>query len=394
VINRQATAIFFLGYTVGALVVMKRRFASVALCLACVGAHATRVYAQTTPATAAAATTTTAAAPTSPASPTTYSLELTPNDCAVDDAQLAQAIQARVPAAQRLPQGGDVAIRAELWNHGVSSLTVTLPQGASRREFPGASCEEANAIVAFISALVLDAPPEDRLKATELASLPEERSDKRAEPEPKPVVAPPAEQPATPARDRTPARPSALRFGVDAALALETAVAPSPPFGGLFGVNVSWPIDGWLSPELRGGLLVTGRSSQAADAGAVDFNLIAGHVSACPLRGSLLRQHLVLGLCATFDYGYLHGQGNSNVLDGKLSSMPWVAGGLSLLAEVPLSQAFRLELEGGGRRLAYHDRFTLDPDPSVMTSTPAQPLQVYDVPAFSAGFAVGLGFQL
>jgi hypothetical protein len=29
-----------------------------------------------------------------------------------------------------------------------------------------------------------------------------------------------------------------------------------------------------------------------------------------------------------------------------------------------------------------------------MTPTPALPLQVYDVPAFSAGFAVGLGFQL
>lgn len=287
-----------------------------------------------------------------------------------------------------------MAIRAELWNHGVSSLTVTLPQGSSRREFPGASCEEANAIVAFISALVLDAPPEDRLKATELASLPEERSDKPVEAEPKPVVSQPAEQPATPPRDRTPARPSALRFGVDAALALETAVAPSPPFGGLFGVSVSWPIDGWLSPELRAGLLVTGSASQSADAGAVDFNLIAGRVNACPLRGSVLRQHLVLGLCAAFDFGYLRGRGNSNVLDGKLSSMPWVTGGLSVLAEVPLSQAFRLELEAGGRRLAYHDRFTLDPDPSVMTPKPAAPVEVYNVPAFSAGFAVGLGFQL
>lgn len=375
---------------------MKRRFVSAALCLVCVGACATNAYAQTTPATAAPASATTpaTAAPTSTGSPTTYSLELTPNDCAVDEAQLAQAIEARVPTAHRLPQGADVAIRAELWNHGVSSLTVTLPQGSSRREFPGASCEEANAIVAFISALVLDAPPEDRLKATELASLPEERSDKPVEAEPKPVVSPPAEQPATPPRDRTPARPSALRFGVDAALALETAVAPSPPFGGLFGVSVSWPIDGWLSPELRAGLLVTGSASQSADAGAVDFNLIAGRVNACPLRGSVLRQHLVLGLCAAFDFGYLRGRGNSNVLDGKLSSMPWVTGGLSVLAEVPLSQAFRLELEAGGRRLAYHDRFTLDPDPSVMTPKPAAPVEVYNVPAFSAGFAVGLGFQL
>jgi hypothetical protein len=185
-----------------------------------------------------------------------------------------------------------------------------------------------------------------------------------------------------------------LRFGVAAALALETAVAPSPPFGGMFGVSLSWPTDGWLSPELRGGLLVTGSSSQKADVGNVDFNLIAGRVSACPLRGSLWRQHLVLGLCAAFDFGYLRGRGDSNVIDGKLSSMPWVAGGLSVLAEVPLSQAFRLELEAGGRRLAYHDHFTLDPDPSVMTSRPASPLRVYDVPAFSAGFAVGLGFQL
>jgi hypothetical protein len=360
-----------------------------------VGACATHAYAQTTPATAAPTTTSAAAAPTGTPPPTTYSLELTPNDCAVDDSQLAQAIEARVPTARRLPQGGDVAIRAELWNHGVSSLTVTLPQGSSRREFPGASCEEANAIVAFITALVLDAPPEDRLKATELASMPEQRPDNPVEPEPKPVVTKAAEpQPATPPRDRAPARSRAWRFGVDAALALETAVAPSPPFGGMFGVSLSWPTDGWLSPELRAGLLVTSSSSQSVDAGAVDFNLIAGRLSACPLRGSLLRQHVVLGLCATFDYGSLRGRGDSRLIDGKLSSMPWVAGGLAVLVEVPLSQAFRLELEAGGRRLAYHDHFTLDPDPRVVTSKPAEPLQVYDVPAFSAGFAVGLGFQL
>lgn len=322
----------------------------------------------------------------------TFSLELHANDCTTTDQELAAAILTRVPNATRVETAAEVGIAAELWNHGVSSLKVTLAQGESQREFPGASCEEASAIIAFISALVLDARPEDRLKATEQAGLPQAESEpaKKAEPTPKPEPEPsqptPADVPPLPKR-RTP-----LRFGVNAALTLETAVAPTPPLGGLFGVSVSWPGPSALAPELRAALLVTGSSSEPADVGEVRFSLIAGRLSGCPVRPALLGGKLVLGACATFDAGSLHAQGDSRV-QGSPYPMPWLAGGAAVLAEVALNPSFQLELQAGAKFLFIHDTFTLKPDPAVMTAEPAPRIPVYEVPLFSAGFSLGVGFN-
>src|SRR5882724_839196 len=105
--------------------------------------------------------------------PVTFSLELGVIGCSTTDSQLAAAISARVPTATRVQSAAEVAIHAEISNGGTSSLTVSVEQGSSHRELPGASCDEAVAIIAFISSLVLDARPEERLKATELAAVPE-----------------------------------------------------------------------------------------------------------------------------------------------------------------------------------------------------------------------------
>jgi hypothetical protein len=336
------------------------------------------------------------AAPAAHAAPTTFSLELHANDCSTTDQQLASAILTRVPDATRVEGAAEVGILAELWNHGSSSIKVTLAQGESQREFPGASCEEASAIIAFITALVLDARPEDRLKATEQAGVPQAESPAAAPPEPA-KLPPPEPEPITPTTHTDVAaaapRRTPPRFGVNAALALETAVAPTPPLGGLFGVSVSWPRPSVLTPEIRAALLVTGSSSEPADVGEVRFSLIAGRLSACPVRPTLLDGALVLGACATFDAGSLHAQGDSRV-GGKPSPMPWLAGGAGLVAEVRLNPSFQLELQAGAKLLFIHDTFTLKPDPAVMTEQPAPRLPVYEVPLFSAGFSLGVGFAL
>ena len=346
-----------------------------------------------------------AVADTTPAGPVTFSLELSSVGCSTTDAQLAAAILLRVPAAERVEAGAEVAFHAEISDTGASSLTVTLAQGSSRRELQGTSCDEAAALIAFISSLVLDARPEERLKATELAApaaaaSSSGRHEATALP-PKPSVAPPPSSTAdsstadgstpdssTPDGGSTARRGTEAHVAVSAALAFETAVANKPPPGGLFGAAVRWPRASIFAPELRAELLVTSTTKQEAPAGKVSLGLTAGRLSACPVRLPALNGELRLGLCATFDAGSLHARGSSDI-QGRSQTMLWLGGGLSLLAEVPLSRAFELQLLAGAKALVSHDTFILEADPA--GSGP--PLRAYDVPAISGTLALGLGFQ-
>jgi hypothetical protein len=333
------------------------------------------------------------ATPPGGAPPTTFSLELVANGCSTTDTQLAAAISVRVPAAERVETAAEVALHAEIVNGGTSSLLVSLAQGSSRREFQGASCDEAAAIIAFISSLVLDARPEERLKATELAAVPEPTDASRPKAEDKPAPTPEPVKPPSPTsvvdEGETARAGTRPRFGVSAAFTLETAVAPTPPPGGLFGLNLRWERSSWLSPELRAELLVTGSATKAVTGGGkVSLRLTAGRLSACPVRLRALKGALQLALCATFDAGFLHGQGD-NSHQGQPNSMLWLAGGTSVLVEIPVSEAFELQLLAGVKRRAGSDTFTLTADPQ-----PAPPLEVYTPPPFSGGFAVGVGFRL
>lgn len=323
-----------------------------------------------------------AVTPAPAAAPTTFALELKTTDCATSESQLADAILTRVPSAVRVDSGeADVKLAAEISASGVSSLRVALPQGASQRDFHGVSCAEATAIIAFVASLVLDARPEERLSATELAGLPEAPRQ-----EPKPEEKPKQEPPATLAAPRRdPGVPASSdvkpRFGLSAAVALESAVAPTPPLGALVGLNLRWERPGWFSPELRAELLVTSTGSVAAKSGELNLSLMAGRLSACPLRYHALRA-LQASLCATLDGGRLHAQGDS-ALNGFPNPMPWLAGGAALRGEVPLSRELALELLLGAKLLAFHDNFTLEPDQTL----------VYAVPVFSGGLALGLSFR-
>jgi len=323
----------------------------------------------------------------------TFSLELSAVGCPTTDTQLAAAILVRVPSAERVESGADVAIYAEIFDGGNSSLSVALKQGSSRREFQGASCDEAAALIAFISSLVLDARPEERLQATELAVVPAPAR----EPPPSAEPTPRAAKPMAPAAAATTDRPETARhqskaeLALSAALAFETAVATTPPAGGLFGVYLRWPRPTFFAPELRAELLATVSATQQANpayVGKVHLGLTTGRLSVCPVRLVAAQGALRLGACATFDLGSLHARGDPSI-EGNARSMLWLAGGLAFLAEVPLSEAFELELLAGVKALVRRGSFFLEADPA--GAGPARP--VYDVPPASAGFALGLGFR-
>jgi hypothetical protein len=319
------------------------------------------------------------------AASTTFSLEVVASGCATTDAELAGAILTRVPSARRVEgEPAEVGFRAEINGNARSSLQVTLPQGSSRRDFEGVSCDEASAIIALVASFVLDARPEERLQATEIAAVPAAPASPAATavpPEPAAVMRAPTKAP--PAPDRIPPSSSrTVRVGLSAAFGLETAVAPTPPAGVLGGVNARWDRHGLLSPELRAELLVTATATARAEAGELQLSLIAGRLSACPLWLGSPSASLRVGACATFDAGSLHAQGDSKI-NGFPNPMPWLAAGAGVRAEMPLSSSLALELGLGLRILAHHDRFTLLPD-----HTP-----VYTVPLFSGGFALGLGFR-
>jgi hypothetical protein len=289
----------------------------------------------------------------------------------------------RVPEARRVSEGaGEVALAVELSDGGLSTLEVSLAEGSSRRELRETSCEEASATLALIASLVLDAQPGERLGATE--SIGKEGAASAATAPASTAPAAPAAEPGAAAAPSSAPKPeqqgggAELRFGVHLGLALETAVAPTPPIGAVAGFSLRFVRPSVWSPELRAELVATAAASEAVATGEVKLRLLAARLSACPLRAPL--GPIALSGCATFDGGSLAATGSPEIA-GESSPMPWLALGLGARAGVALSRAWELELAAGFKRLMHHDHFTVDPD-----------LLVYDVPPYSGGFSAGLGF--
>jgi hypothetical protein len=295
--------------------------------------------------------------------------------------ELLKAILGRVPEAHRVNEGAEVALVVELSDGGLSTLEVRLAEGSSRRELRDISCEEASATLALIASLVLDAQPGERLGATESVG---KDGAAPAQPGTAPATASPSAQP--PPQPSTAGTPDAqekgggaeLRFGLHLALALETAVAPTPPLGAIAGVSLRIVRNSVWSPELRAELLATAAASEAVAGGEVKLRLIAARISACPVRAPL--GPVTFSGCVTFDGGSLAAAGSPEI-QGESSPMPWLALGLGVRVGVALSKAWELELGAGAKRLLHDDHFTVDPG-----------LLVYDVPPYSGGFSAGLAF--
>jgi hypothetical protein len=287
------------------------------------------------------------------------------------------------------PAQASVRFTLELRASGDESLWVDLPEGSFRREFHAESCAEAVGSMAVIAVMVLEAAPAERramaeFPATETVASPSPESATSAVtatgaaapsseplPESLPRPLPAAIALGRPASDNgRPASGAALHWAAFAGGGLETAVAPSAPVGFIAG-GESW-LSGstWWSPSLRLSLLSTATATVNAADGDATFRLLAGRLAACPFRRSLA-DWLRLVPCADFEVGSLRAQGGGKALNPVGKTMPWLAPGASLRAELDLSTALSLEVGAGAKWLLRRDTFVFSPS-SLVYQVPAR----------------------
>ncbi|HYJ07439.1 MAG TPA: hypothetical protein VEX18_00480 [Polyangiaceae bacterium] len=325
-----------------------------------------------------------------------YSLEYqAAADCPAAPA-LAQAIESRTPGATQQGAGDAmVRLRVELREDGTSTLWVDLPEGRSQRDFPPASCADTLASIAVIASMVLETSASERLSAVQ--SVMDRLAPETSTPEPVlPAAAPettlgparPAEE--TPAQLRGHAHQPAperakLRIAIAAGLLLESAVARNAAWGADAGVGA------WLEPRrpsvwvpsIRVQALVTLPATVRAEQGDLELRLLAGRLHVCPLRlpvGASLR----IVPCLTGDVGVLRARGTGQTLNPLEPTMPWLALGGTLRAQLALGRVVALESWLGLRGLARADTFVFSrPD-----------LVGYQVPHWSLGAGLGLSLAL
>lgn len=321
-----------------------------------------------------------------------YSLDYRAPATCPDAAQVRQAIEARASGAN-VAESAHAAVRFTLQfsSAGDSALWVDLPEGSFRRAFHADSCAEAVASMAVIAAMVLETAPAQRkalaeFPATEMpgssggvvdaATVPK---PPEALPEslPPPLPAAVAPAPLVAAADRKPRSQDALSWAAFAGGSLETAVAPSAPFGFSAGVEIWRTLSAWWSPGLRLSVLSTAAADIQATDGDAQFRLTAGRLAACPFRKALGSAVRILP-CADFELGSLRASGGGAALNPTSRTMLWAAPGASLRAQLNLSQAVALEAGAGVKLLLRRDRFIFNPSSLV-----------YQVP--DGSFDVGAG---
>jgi hypothetical protein len=221
--------------------------------------------------------------------------------------------------------------------------------------------------MAVIAVMVLEAAPAERramadFPATEAPPASVKKAEAPGEavpPPPKPPEPPPVPERrvSAPEPERRQQSPSPVRWAASAGVALESAVAPSPPIGFAAAVE-GWWREGW-SPGVRLSLLTTSTATISSADGDAEFRLLTGRLGICPLRRALGASVLVP--CATFDAGSLMAKGGGAALNTTSKNMPWLAAGASLRAQFALSAALGLEVGAGARALLRRDRFVFRP---------------------------------
>lgn len=332
-----------------------------------------------------------------------FSLEFSASPGCPERAEFESELLARTPAARLREAGaGTLALAVALVAEPTTFagvLTITLPNGArSERTVDAASCRDASLSLAVIASLVLEAYREHRpLPGAETPASPnaaEPNADTSANSATPPAAEVATVTPARPARPPVPTPPAGARhftprlnFGLFGALALETAVAESPPLGALAGIYLERRGHGAWSPSARVGGLFTTHGSSRANAGSAAFRLMAARLALCPLRLAASRR-LSFAPCVELDAGALRG-GESNAPNPTARHMPWLGLGAAGRAEWALGRLVSLDAFAGLRWLSHHDRFVL-----VAPGNPARSAVLYDVPAWSAGFGVGAAVRL
>jgi hypothetical protein len=338
-----------------------------------------------------------------------YSLQYWAAPSCPDAAALAQAIESRTPGAvQQGPEVAAAKLRVELREDGTSTLWIDLPEGSSRREFPQAACADALASIAVIASMVLEADASERVATAQTLmdrvapTAPSAEPTTPSAPAIGPPVAaapvdapPPAAPPAPPAprsnraRELAPATgPSRLRFAVAAGALLESAVASDAPLGASAGVT-AWleprQPSPWL-PSIRLEAIATLPATVQASPGDVKLGLVAGRLHVCPLRLPVVAS-LQLVPCLTGDLGVLSARGTGKTVNPRQPTMPWVALGGTLRAQLALGRTLGVESWLGLRGLARSDTF-------VFGSPDSRGLPAYQVPSWSLGAGLGLSLAL
>jgi hypothetical protein len=173
-----------------------------------------------------------------------------------------------------------------------------------------------------------------------------------------------------------------LAWAVTAGGALETAVAPTPPLGVTAGVEAFVDRASWWAPGLQAAVLATSTSTYVAAGGEARFRLLAGHLKACVGRlppGRAFR----LVPCAVLEAGSLFAEGGGSAVNERQTTMPWLAGGALLRAQLDLASNLSLEGSAAIKLLARPDTFIFRPNSLV-----------YQVPRWSFGLGLGLTLRL
>ena len=262
-----------------------------------------------------------------------------------------------------------------------------------QREISARDCDEAVSGIALVTALAIDprlsiAAPRRKSEApkTEAAAGREPEPEPTAAPKPAnsepvaPVIA--AEPPIDDGRDR---RTVSSRdrerwyWGLGAALGAVSDLAPS------------WAPNGLVFAEMGPGQIRARLSLGYADSGSLDlsgrsarFRLAHGRTELCPLAATL--GAVVLRPCTGLELGFVHAAGSESALvaEAKTASGLWFAGLGVLRAEVLLSSAFALTIDGQ-LRVPFLRR-------SYVFERPELP--AFDTPRFGGGVLLGAEARL
>lgn len=237
-------------------------------------------------------------------------------------------------------------------------LTVRKPDGdLSVREVPGSSCQEVEAAMALIAALMVDP-----LAAGAEPAGAGPRSD--------PAGSRPGSPPAV--------QESAWSLRLEQRLTARTAVAPGLTWGQAVGVMLTREASRFR-PSL--GLAAhVAHSTVSAPQGQAELEWTAAQLTFCPL-GAGPHERWEVRACGAFQIGRLRGTGFQTA-GAATKSIVWSSAVLGFEARHRLIGPLWLGLEGAFVLPFSRERFYLEPEPTL-----------HRVPAWGAAFGLGLGLR-
>lgn len=232
-------------------------------------------------------------------------------------------------------------------------LTVRKPDGdLTVREVPGVSCQEVEAAMALIAALMVD-------------PLAGQGRHKRAEPAFQPDLAPSPPPPAWSLR-------------AEHRLSARTATAPDLAWGQALGAMLTYEAGG-VKPSIEVAVELTDATATGTH-GSAELQLVTARLAACPL-GLQPARALDLRVCATAELGRLRGSGFATAARASKAIL-WSSAGPELQARYELLKPLWVGLEGGFTFPFTRERFYVEPGETL-----------HRVPAWGLAFGVGLGLR-